>query len=212
MDQTAYKPGSVPPPIVRRRGGHSSGPPVAGRFSRPTRTPEPATALPALRPAQRPYSVLLRAGLAMPSPLPGPRWALTPPFHPCLWLRALRAEAAGGLLSVALSLGSPPAGVTRRLVAVEPGLSSPASCEARATARPSGPTPAWPPPDRRSSPGRRRGSEVGLSQVSSSLSRAIRRARVSPSATLSMRLCRQWRWKARTTTAVAASKRPVCGS
>ena len=30
----------------------------------------------------------------------------------------------GGLLSVALSLGSPPAGVTRRLVAVEPGLSS----------------------------------------------------------------------------------------
>src|ERR1019366_4910324 len=37
---------------------------------------------PALRPARRPYSVLLQAGLAMPSPLPGPRWALTPPFHP----------------------------------------------------------------------------------------------------------------------------------
>ena len=34
------------------------------------------------------------------------------------------AEAAGGLISVALSLGSPPAGVTRRLFAVEPGLSS----------------------------------------------------------------------------------------
>ncbi len=34
------------------------------------------------------------------------------------------AEALGGLLSVALSLGSPPAGVTRRLFAVEPGLSS----------------------------------------------------------------------------------------
>ena len=35
------------------------------------------------------------------------------------------AEASeGGLLSVALSLGSPPAGVTRRLFAVEPGLSS----------------------------------------------------------------------------------------
>ena len=29
------------------------------------------------------------------------------------------------MLSVALSLGSPPAGVTRRLVTVEPGLSSP---------------------------------------------------------------------------------------
>jgi len=36
------------------------------------------------------------------------------------------AEASvGGLLSVALSLGSPPPGVTRRRVPVEPGLSSP---------------------------------------------------------------------------------------
>jgi hypothetical protein len=35
------------------------------------------------------------------------------------------AETGGGLLSVALSLGSPPAGVTRRHFAVEPGLSSP---------------------------------------------------------------------------------------
>ncbi len=33
---------------------------------------------------------------------------------------------AGGLLSVALSLGSPPPGVTRHRVSVEPGLSSPA--------------------------------------------------------------------------------------
>ena len=33
-------------------------------------------------------------------------------------------EPEGGLLSVALSLGSPPAGVTRRHVVVEPGLSS----------------------------------------------------------------------------------------
>ena len=30
----------------------------------------------------RPYSVLLPVGLAMPSPLPGPRCALTAPFHP----------------------------------------------------------------------------------------------------------------------------------
>jgi len=45
--------------------------------------------------------------------------------HPfTLALRSPRAKQ-GGLLSVALSLGSPPAGVTRRLVAVEPGLSSP---------------------------------------------------------------------------------------
>ncbi len=31
--------------------------------------------------ARGPYSALLRVGLAVPSRLPGPRWALTPPFH-----------------------------------------------------------------------------------------------------------------------------------
>ena len=39
MDQTACKPGSVPPePESAGIGDHSSGPPLAGRFSRPTRT------------------------------------------------------------------------------------------------------------------------------------------------------------------------------
>ena len=32
-------------------------------------------------PRQGPYSALLRVGLAIPSLLPGPWWALTPPFH-----------------------------------------------------------------------------------------------------------------------------------
>ena len=32
-------------------------------------------------PARGPYSALLRVGLAVPSLLPGPRWALAPPFH-----------------------------------------------------------------------------------------------------------------------------------
>jgi len=44
-------------------------------------------------------------------------------------------HGAGGLLSVALSLESPPPGVTRRRVPVEPGLSSPA--ETGAATRPS---------------------------------------------------------------------------
>jgi len=44
---------------------------------------------------------------------------------------------SGGLLSVALSLGSPPPGVTRHRVSVEPGLSSPGTAEA-ARRRPSG--------------------------------------------------------------------------
>ena len=111
--QTACKPGSVP---SEDGDDHSSGPPVAGRFSRPTRTPRAVN--PAAETARHPYSVLLQAGLAMPSLLPGTRWALTPPFHP------YRPREAGGLLSVALSLGSPRAGVTRRLFTVEPGLSS----------------------------------------------------------------------------------------
>src|SRR5476649_1293232 len=35
-------------------------------------------------PACHPYLVLLPVGFALPLPLPVARWALTPPFHPCL--------------------------------------------------------------------------------------------------------------------------------
>ena len=74
-------------------------------------------------PACHPYSVLLPVGFALPPPSPGVRCALTAPFHP--YRPTLRR--AGGLLSVALSLGSPPPGVTRHRISVEPGLSSPRS-------------------------------------------------------------------------------------
>ena len=78
-----------------------------------------------LRPACRPYSVLLPVGFAVPPPLPGARCALTAPFHPYPPSHVACARAsAGGLLSVALSLGSPPPGVARHRVSVEPGLSS----------------------------------------------------------------------------------------
>jgi hypothetical protein len=40
-------------------------------------------------------------GLPCRSPLPGARWSLTPPFHPCL---CRLATAIGGLLSAALSI------------------------------------------------------------------------------------------------------------
>jgi len=66
-----------------------------------------------------PYSVLLPVGFTVPRTLPPARWALTPPFHP--YPRHVR----GGLLSVALSLGSPPPDVIRHRVSMEPGLSSP---------------------------------------------------------------------------------------
>ena len=69
---------------------------------------------------RHPYLVLLLVGFTLPPPSPMARCALTAPFHPCR-----RAKRAGGLLSVALSLGSPPPGVTRHHVPVEPGLSSP---------------------------------------------------------------------------------------
>lgn len=68
-------------------------------------------------PARGPYLALLRVGLAMPSRLPGPRWALTPPFHH-------RPDMQGRLFSVALSLGLPPPGVTRHPCLMESGLSS----------------------------------------------------------------------------------------
>ena len=70
-----------------------------------------------------PYLALLLAGFTMPDLLPAPRWALTPPFHP------YRYNCTGGLLSVALSLGSRRAGITRRHVPMEPGLSSPRNAE-----------------------------------------------------------------------------------
>ena len=122
-DQTACKPGSVPPALASGEAdGHSSGPAIAGRFSRPTRTlegrrrrlPDPmrpgATSLFGLAPGGACHAVPVARSAVGSYPTLSP---LPPP------------KPKGGLLSVALSLGSPPAGVTRRLVAVEPGLSSP---------------------------------------------------------------------------------------
>ena len=97
---------------------HSSGTPVAGRFAQPTRTAGAET--PWAQSPRRPYSVLLPVGFALPPPLPEARCALAAPFHPCG-----QANPPRGIISVALSLGSPPPGVTRHRVSMEPGLSSP---------------------------------------------------------------------------------------
>ena len=69
------------------------------------------------------YAVLLPAGFAVPRTLPPARCALTAPFHP--YRRSARSRVAGGLFSVALSLGSRPPAVNRRRSSMEPGLSSP---------------------------------------------------------------------------------------
>ena len=52
----------------------------------------------------RAYLVLLHVGFSVPAVFPRLRWALTPPFHPYLWLR-LSPQPIGGLLSVPLSVG-----------------------------------------------------------------------------------------------------------
>lgn len=131
ISQLACKPGSV------HFGGPKAmtiplGRPLLDASLRPTRTLSPENRLAGLTPARCSYSVLLPVGFTLPQPLPAPRWALTPPFHPSL--------ERGGLLSVALSLGSPPPGVTRHRVSMEPGLSSPhhLSTLQRAVIRPAG--------------------------------------------------------------------------
>ena len=71
----------------------------------------------------RPSLFGLAPGGVYPAPLlPGARCALAAPFRPCPW--GPRSPCAGGLFSVALSLGSPPPAVGRHRIPVEPGLSS----------------------------------------------------------------------------------------
>ncbi len=123
--QTAYKPGSV-----RHRFREADGS-MAIHLGRPL--PNASRDLPGRRRGKspgsrracRPYLVLLRVGFTLPPPLPEARCALTAPFHPCP-ADEPRVREPGGLLSVALSLGFPPPGVTRHPSSVEPGLSSPA--------------------------------------------------------------------------------------
>ena len=90
---------------------------------RPERRREGPPGIPANGDACRSYLVLLPVGFSLPPPLPAARCALTAPFHPCRPPGIPRRT--GGVLSVALSLGSPPPGITRHRTSVEPGLSSP---------------------------------------------------------------------------------------
>ena len=111
-----------------------------------------------------------------------------PAFAPC-------GASAGGLLSVALSLGSPPPGVTRHRVSVEPGLSSP-RCRQSA---PEGGHPAiWQflgkPENRRRQAARR--------------VKASRRRRVARSMAPSTFSGRKWRWNAAMTSRVGKSRMP----
>ena len=82
---------------------------------------------------------LAPGGVCRAAPLPAARCALTAPFHPCL----CGLPRAGGLFSVALSLGSPPAAVSRHRRSLEPGLSSTALDGRKACSRGSGRPAGW---------------------------------------------------------------------
>ena len=105
------------------RDGHSSGTPVTGRLARPTRTIGPGNRPGRPRPPASSLFGLAPGGVYHAVPVAGDAVGSYPTLSPL----PARPKPAGGLLSVALSLGSPPPGVTRHRVSMEPGLSSPAS-------------------------------------------------------------------------------------
>jgi hypothetical protein len=139
IDQPACKPGSVGRGASPARDGHSSGTPVARRLEQPTRTAGPGhrsgnLAVPApslfgFAPGGV-YRAVSVAGNAVRS------YRTVSPLPARLHLCA-RSARAGGLFSVALSLGSPPPDLIRHRMSMEPGLSSPAAFR-RAPGRPSG--------------------------------------------------------------------------
>ena len=119
--QPVDKPGSVPYPRAWGRPFIWDAAYDAPRATYPNDDPETGLRERRACPRRRSYSVLLPMGFAVRETLPPRRWALAPPFHP-----GRRPEGpAGGLLSVALSLGAArPPDVIRHRVSVEPGLSS----------------------------------------------------------------------------------------
>lgn len=116
-----------------RRGSHSSGTDVATRLLQPTRTADPETDCRSFRTGAPSLFGLAPGGVYRAARIAagavGSYPTLSPlPRHPCRLRRSRkRYGRRGGLLSVALSLGSPPPGVTRHRISMEPGLSSPAA-------------------------------------------------------------------------------------
>jgi hypothetical protein len=189
ISRVLYGRGSSP-----RRDGHSSGTPVAGRLEQPTRAARPTDK--ALRrenaPRVAPIRFCSRRGLPCRRRY-RPRGALLPhPFTLAFSLDGLWGPRSGGLLSVALSLGSPPPDVIRRRIRMEPGLSS--AFEAAAV-RPTG----W---RGHMGPKRRRSSEIRTRAVERTSVREPPGKEPAPglvhcSFTRIMGLCRAGRWAGR---------------
>ena len=127
----------------RIRDGHSSGMSIAGHLKQPTRATGLETDFEPGCPARgRPYLVLLPVGFTVPRPLPA---RAVRSYRTLSSLLPRPAGRFGGLLSVALSLGLPPAAVSRHRVSMEPGLSSacPARCKQQTAAAAVRPTGLW---------------------------------------------------------------------
>jgi hypothetical protein len=163
----------------------------------------------------RPYSVLLPVGFAVPPALPPTRCALTAPFHPCRPGPAISGKGmtgwSGGPFSVALSLGLHPPDVIRHRMSMEPGLSSRAdlSALARAAVRPT---------DRgKHGEGLGRGQDPHPLQLAWRDANRASRSAISPrnvavveaSSTPSTRMGRKCRWNAATASRVVPSIYPV---
>ena len=136
-DQTACKPGSVPPASQRTRRPFLW---TAHRWTVLATYPDGSGRrgpVPDCSGTRRPYSVLLQAGLAMPPPLLETRCALTAPFHP---YPAPRGWAVYFLWRY--PWGRPRRELPAAYSPWSPDFPPP-SLRKRATARPSGPSSGW---------------------------------------------------------------------
>ena len=138
-DQTACKPGSLPPAPDRirgGRGGHSSGPSIAGRFSRPTRTARAGEGPAPLRRRVVPIRSCSKRGL--PCRLRcRRRGALLPHPFTLAWRRSVRRFAfCGAIPGVAPGGRYPPPFRRGARTFLHPPKRT-------ATARPSGPARNW---------------------------------------------------------------------
>jgi hypothetical protein len=192
VGQTVCKPGSVRRPCGRR-DDHSSGPPIAGRFSRPTRTTGPVTILP-----------------EPPSGADAPSLFGLAPGGACHAVPV--ARSAVGSYPTLSPLPAPLARLGRfafcgAIPRIAPGgrYPPPCHCGARtfldAKKRRDRPT-IWPASLLRRKAGQ---GQWGPSASAARRSRATRRALVSPSAWPSTVSGRQWRWKATTFSLVSSS-------
>jgi len=131
--QPACKPGSVWPQRLAapERGGHSSWARIAARLVQPTRAA--GRKLPRGFPLMPPLFGLAPGVVYRAIPVTGNAVGSYPTLSPLPGRRR-----PGGLLSVALSLGSPPPDVIRHRVSREPGLSSHAAFRLRMRGRPAG--------------------------------------------------------------------------